>query len=420
MIARRLLASGGAGTFPVAQLEASELLAAPDGGWVWFVSRKAIRNDDETLVGYITGGGDVKASRILNADLSTVETTTIYDNFLVDDHEPPSFVVRGDGKVMAAFAYHLGPMYVGIGDTAGVLPAQADITNITSSVGTIDEGTYGFTYATILYLDDEDRYYIFFRYHNASLVPHFGYTYSDDDGATWAAMTLVANVTYHHVVKNGTGRLDFVLSDHPGFGEGDNPANKTSIYHMYYEGGDWFESDGTQIMASMPFALTDMTKVYDGSTTKAWLYDIALAGTDPVIAYVTFPGNDGSSHFYRRAHWTGSAWVNHDVIDGGGTFVTDLGVDAGQVYYSGGVCLDHSDPDVVYASVEVGSGRWDIYRMVTTDDGATWTSTALTDSGKNVRPVSVIDHSDALQVVWMRGTYESYFDYSTGTWGAGT
>ena len=133
------------------------------------------------------------------------------------------------------------------------------------------------------------------------------------------------------------------------------------------------------------------------------------------------PGNDGDEHIANRAHWTGSAWVNHEIADMGGYIPTStVGANPIERFYSGGVALDHSDPDIAYVSQEVGAGRWDIYRYRTTNNGATWTGSALTSSGKNLRPVSVIDHAPELQVVWMLGTYSDYVDYSVGISGAGT
>ena len=90
-----------------------------------------------------------------------------------------------------------------------------------------------------------------------------------------------------------------------------------------------------------------------------------------------------------------------------------------QSFYSGGVVLDQSDPSIAYVSVEVSVGRWDIYRNRTTDGGATWSSYALTSSGKNLRPVSVLNHAPDLQVLWLTGTYTNYITYSQGTAGAG-
>ena len=239
--------------------------------------------------------------------------------------------------------------------------------------------------------------------------------------STWEAGTLVCRVTYHLLAQDGD-RIHFCLSDHPEHGEGDNPLILTSVYHMYFEGGDWFESDGTEITAGQPFGLGDMTKVYDGSTTKAWVWDVAVDGDGyPRIAYATFPGNDGGEHVANRAHWTGSEWVNHEIADMGSYIPTSaVGANPIEVYYSGGVVLDHANPDVVYVAIGIGSDRWDVHRGTTGDDGASWGLTALTSSGKNVRPISVLGASAALQVVWMLGTYADYVDYSVGISGAGT
>lgn len=421
-LASLLAVAGGGGAFASAPpLAAFDITSAPEGGWVWFVSGKAIRNGDETIVGYLSES-DVKAVRIDNDDQSVIQTATLYNNFLDDDHEPPSFVVRPDGVILAAFAYHAGEAYVGIGPSAGVLPAQANVTNITSQLALpVVQGTHGYTYASIVHLSGPDRYYIFLRYHDEDQLPYFGYTYSDDGGATWADMTLVAHVTYHHLTQTGD-RLDFCLSDHPQHGEGDNPAIKTSVYHMYFEGGDWFESDGTQIVAAQPFGLADMTKVYDGSTTKAWVWDVAMDEGNPRIAYATFPGNDGDEHTANRAHWNGSAWVNHEITDMGTYIPTELATGGSilEVYYSGGVVLDHADPDVAWVSKGLGSDRWDIYRATTSNDGASWNLTPLTSSGKNIRPTPVVGHDGRIQVVWMSGPYESYTNYAVGTDGAGS
>ena len=91
MLGTRLLPSGSS-SFVVPSFEAFDITSAPEGGWVWFVSGKAVRNGDETLIGYLSES-DVKAVRVLNADHSVVETTTLYNNFLDDDHE--TAVLRG-------------------------------------------------------------------------------------------------------------------------------------------------------------------------------------------------------------------------------------------------------------------------------------------------------------------------------------
>jgi hypothetical protein len=418
---RLLMAARGSGGFTITTPAAFAIQSAPEGGGVWFGGPRALRNGSSTIVGYDIGtsGGDVKAAIIDNTSHAVLSTATLYDSFQVDDHDPPSFVVRPDGIIMAAFAYHVGEIYVGIGPSAGVLPAQANVTNITSQVGSLS-GSAGYTYASILYLESESRYYIFFRYHDPSSVPYVGYTYSDDDGATWAARTLVQQITYHRVVKNGTDRLDLVLSDHPLYGQGDNAAVHTSIYHSYYESGSWHGTNGGSL-GSLPIGNTAATLVYDGATSRAWLWDIAIDGTGtPVIVYVTYDETfpSGAWH-YEYARWTGSAWSTHIVADAGTAIAPTATPEHGN-NYAGGIVLDQSNPSVVWYSTDAIGGQFQIYRAVTSDSGATWTSTAITsDSAKNVRPSTVFGADPHLQVIWWSGTYTDYFNYSQGMVGAG-
>lgn len=418
MLARRLLIAGGGASFTAgAPLSTSTLTSPGEGGGVWFGSPRGYRDGGSTIIGYQTGtsSGDVKAVLVDNATKAVTSTVTHYDNFILDDHSPASYVVRPDGIIMAAFAYHVGELYVGIGTSPGVIPAQAQVTNITSQVGSIS-GLAGYTYGSIAYVPDEDRYYIFFRFHDTGGTAHLGYTYSDDDGATWAARTLVCVVTYHRVVNNGTDRLDIVVSNHP------DDAGNHDIRHMYFTGGEFYQSDGTHITATQPFAITDATQVWDGSTTMGWHWDIAVDGSGhPVVAFATFPGatNPGgpaTDHRYYDGRWSGSAWSTHEIAHGGGKIPTsDQPTGNPQSFYSGGVALDPSDPQrVLFSSNDIG-GAFQIYYAVTADGGATYTITALTsDSDKNVRPHWVVGHGDEVQGFYWYGTYANYKSYSQG------
>jgi hypothetical protein len=422
---RLLLAAGGDGAFVVpGAAEAFTITSAPEGGWVWFASPKAIQNGTDTIIGYIRDGGtggDVRAAVVDSATRTVTSTTMVYDNFLDDDHEPPSFVVRPDGKIMAALAYHVGEIYVGIGPSVGVIPDQAHLTNITSQVGSLSGGA-GYTYASIVYLDDEDRYYIFARYHDTGIHPHVVFTYSDDDGATWAPRTTVADITYHQVVKNGTGRLDLVMSDHPLFGQNDVAGVPVTIQHTYYD-GTWHQSDGSAV--TLPIANSgEATTVYDGSPATSWLWDIAIDGSGhPVIVFQVQddPFPTGAWH-YGYARWSGSAWVvNANIADAGGSI--DPGADPahGSTTYSGGIALDHEDPTRVLYSTDAGSTDHQVYLATTSNGGASFVVTQLTDdSAHNVRPIWVKDHTDALQGLWLHGTYNDYNDYSQGIKGFGT
>ncbi len=85
--------------------------------------------------------------------------------------------------------------------------------------------------------------------------------------------------------------------------------------------------------------------------------------------------------------------------------------------YSGGVTLDHENPFTVYLSKPV-NGIFEIFRYTTADSGHTWQSEQLTHDTPggmlNVRPYVPLNHKPGtVDVLWMRGTYTHYTDFST-------
>lgn len=423
------MAGGGSGSFVAPVLSAFALTTAPAGGWCWFNGPSAVHGSGKTYLGYLKGtNGDLCLRTVDDTTRAVSGETVIYPAFQQDDHDAPSILVRNsDGVICMAYALHVGDLYYGDAASAGALPPaipDARQRNITASAGggpTAPSGP-GYTYAGLAQLSAiADTLWIWCRWHDAGGTAHISYTKSTNNGTTWGARVDVAHVTYHQFAVNGSDRIDFVASQH---GDEATDPGDHSIYHFYYVASTdkYYKSDGTEITASRPFAMSDMSVVYADTGTHAWLWDIAIdASGKPVIVYATFPGNDGSDHRYNYARWTGSAWTNHEFATAGGRIPTgDQPAGNHQAFYSGGVCLDHADPRTVYASIGLGGGRWDMYRYRTGDGGATWSSAALTSSGKNIRPMAVQGADASLQAIWFEGTYTTYVDYSLRTMGAGT
>lgn len=433
LVSRRLLlVAGGGGSFtlptdPVPT--ASALTSAPAGGWCWFNGPSAVRDaaHGRSIIGYLKGtNGDLCLRTVDDTTLSVGSETVIYPAFERDDHDAPSILVKqSDGTIAMAYSTHVGDLYYGDGTSSGALPPaipDARQRNITSTVGS-RSGSAGYTYAGLAQVSAlSGTLFLFFRWHDSGGTAHLAYTKSTDDGATWSARQNVCVMTYHQFAVTGADRIDFVVSNHP------QDAGNHDIRHMYFvpSTSKWYQTDGTEITASKPFDYTNPTLVYDGSTTIGWLWDIAMdAGGKPCVVYATFPGavpnTSATDHRYNYGRWNGSAWVTTEIASAGGRIPTGDEPGANhQEFYSGGVCLDHSDPRIVYGSINVGSGRWDMYRYRTTDNGATFSSAALTSSGKHIRPISVQGHHASLQVIWFEGTYTTYVDYSLRTMGAGT
>ena len=428
MTARRLL-MGGSGSFapPPAGLTIAALTSAPHGGWCWFNGPSAVHGSGKSYIGYINGtNGDLCARTVDDTTLTVGAEQVVYPAFERDDHDAPSFLVRAsDDVICMAYSRHVGDLYYGDASTAGVLPPaipDARQRNITSVVGA-RSGSAGYTYAGLAQLSGvANTLFLFFRWHDSGGTTYLAYSKSTDNGTTWGARVNVLRMTYHKFAVNGSDRIDFVVSNHP------QESGNHDIRHLYFVPSTekWYQSDGTEITATKPFDYTNPTLVYDGSTTMGWLWDIATNGSGhPVVVYATFPGAvpnvSATDHRYNYGAWSGSAWSTHEFASAGGRILTgDQPSGNHQEFYSGGVCLDHSDPTIVYGSIGLGSDRWDMYRYVTADGGASFSSTALTSSGKNIRPMSVQGHDASLQVIWFAGTYTTYIDYSLATIGAGT
>jgi hypothetical protein len=142
----------------------------------------------------------------------------------------------------------------------------------------------------------------------------------------------------------------------------------------------------------------------------AWVWDVAFSHRRrPVIVYATFPRGAGAIYWY--AVFNEGRWVSHRMTDGGGS------ISPGTIEheYAGGIALDHSNPSVVYASVQVHGG-WEIQRWTTSDGGVRWTHTTVVpaDSTDNVRPVVPRGYTGGtMGLLWLRGPYRSYTTYRT-------
>lgn len=86
-------------------------------------------------------------------------------------------------------------------------------------------------------------------------------------------------------------------------------------------------------------------------------------------------------------------------------------------YYSGGIVIDHSNPNLVYLCRQT-SGRWHLEQWKTGDGGNTWSTltiaagTGATD--ENIRPCVPLNRpADTEMVLWLNGTYD-YWDFSRG------
>jgi hypothetical protein len=377
------------------------------GAWTFYNNPRGVRAGDYSVYGAINEFGDVIA-RTYNHTTQAESEIMFHEAFQLDDHANPAFLTRAsDSKIMAFYTRHndYENYYQRVLTNANDPTAWDNAIDIRSQIDNGDGG--GYSYAVPIQLSGEmsEPIYLFHRRGSSWYRGK-----SSDGGATWTTIKLLTNGAerpYFHAVANGDSRIDFVCTT-------GHPAEVIcSIYHGYYEAGNWYASDGTLVGADadMPFAPSDFTLVYDGTTTNSWNYDIAIDGSgNPVILFGTFPDLD-TDHRYYYGHWTGAAWDVNQICEAGGPMVAT----GDSRYYSGGCGLDHSNPNIVYVSREV-AGVFRIYKETTADGGASWTETAITDGTEHCyRPWVIEGHNGTMQLAYMRGQYIGYTDYTTRT-----
>lgn len=380
---------------------------ASDGAWSWFSDPRAVRYGNNTYIMVVNSAGNVYV-------LQYNHVTNVYASFLlhaalsVDDHSNGAVLIRPDGKIQCFYSTHSvngDLMLYRISTAAESIAAFGTEANIGSNTA----GTNGSTYSNPFYLPSEKKYYIFWR--GGDYLPAYA---TSVDGVTWTTAANLFSVSggnrpYVKYVSNGSNRIHFAFTDgHP-------DTIETSLYYCYYENGNFYKADGTLIKAigSLPITVTtEAEKIYNQAAHnnfEAWVWDIALDSNGyPVIVYTSYPST--TDHRYRYIRWNGSAWIDNEIISAG-TYLYSA-----EAHYSGGICLDHQDPNIIYFSKQE-LGSWNIYRGVTNDNGETWKIARVTNqynkSKKNMRPVSIWGADGGFDVLYMSGTYTTYISYST-------
>jgi hypothetical protein len=230
----------------------------------------------------------------------------------------------------------------------------------------------------------------------------WAYSTSTDGGATWAAQTVFFGqdtIPYLRICSNGLDRVDFAMSGSP------NVDSALKICHFYYSGGNYYKTDGTQISASLPLTVADITVVHT-DTDKVWVHDIQRNDSNGHIVIVFSKFVSTTDHRYYYAKWEGSGWQTNEIVAAGQYLY------AAEPYYSGGIVIDPSNLNVVYLSRQI-NGIFEIWKYIT-DDGSTWTGTAITQNSvqNNCRPV-VIRNNDIQKILWWEGLYSAYTSYKT-------
>lgn len=379
-----------------------------DGAWCWFSDPRAIYVDDKMFGGFVDKEGSIWA---FCYDPSTCQSKQykLFNKLDYDDHANPSIMALSDQRLVLFFSAHGGtknsPIYYAVSKYPSDISSWEEVQEINPEM----EGSLGVCYTNPVMLSDENnRVYLFFR--GRDFKPTCIYT---DDLKTWSQpINLVRNDPgygqggrpYTKITTNHKDKIFFAFTDaHPR----DRATN--SIYFMMYKNGKICKADGTVVSETLGSIIpSQVDKVYDATRTfdKAWIWDIAFDESEkPILVYARFSDRD-NKHSYWYARWNGIKWENHKITDAGQWFQRTEYVKEKPEYecnYSGGVYLDHENPNILYTSRPIND-RFEIEKWTFTGGKQKWITEAITYQSEkdNVRPFVVRNHRGSQpSVPWM-------------------
>lgn len=386
---------------------------AVDGAYCWFQDPRAIYSNNKTFYGSVDTEGDIEVRRYNHATGTVDQTALLKDNFNIDDHTAPSLYLTPNGKITVFWSAHNGDK-ISYRTTANA----GDLSSWGTSGLQVPTQGGDHDYSNPQYLANEGGGKTFLFWRGEAELPTL-ITSTNVGTASTPTWTTARNFfdtgfrrPYLKIVGDGDRTIHFFASK-------SHPVNvaHNSLYHFYYNGGYFYKSDGTLIKsvsqaAANPFSWDDVTRVYNATTNgnQAWNWDIALDEGNPVVSFATMD-TDQTDHVYHVSRWDGSAWNDNTVTTGGQWITQDPS------FYSGGIVLDHENPDIAYLST--GSGNdFDLEKW--TWDGTAWVQDSVVASDEeNIRPVVPRNHHPDLPVIWMGGEYTYFKPFQGGMYDTG-
>ncbi len=388
----------------------AELVAA--GGWTWYNDERAIVHGGNTFIAFNAGGGGsghLRAAR-LEHGTNAITTGTITTAGSLDDHVCPGLVRLPSGLLAAFYAQNPDTLVRYRFSTA------ADSVTGWGSIQTTPTTPFPTVYVQPRLLPTSGRLILFSRCIIDSSTRRHYYNVSADNAGTWGSWVEfmrppTTGIPYLIAQQSGDRIYLLVSTGHPVNGQ-------ASIYCGYAEWhtGDnalrFYRMDGTQL--SLPFNPSSLTLVYDGSTQRAWNWDIAVgADGHPRVLFSRYPANNGTDIRMMYSRWDGAAFTTPVDVRGASVGTS---LYAGEAFYTGGACFDGNDPDAIYLSAEVTAGVYELQKWRTNDVGLTWAKVRDISTGTvgqdNIRPISPVGHGATDAVYWMRTAYTAYDNWS--------
>ncbi len=414
-----------------------------DGAYTWYNDSRALFHNGQLYFGYVRAADSKTTLSVFN--LQSGLTTNLWASAFtqLDDHNNPGLLAKSDGTLLAIFSRHISDQYFAY--------RRSSVTNPVSAAGWNAEQTLplsgaGMTYANPFQLSGESgKIFNFCR--NQNFNPTV-YT-STDGGASWSAPQLFIQTgtggtirPYVKYASDGASRMDFLYTD----GHPRDVAN--SLYHLYYQGGAFYKTDGTLVKnyVSLPILHDSGERgsvIYQYSdadspspdqwipTGRAWCWETAYQtnGAPACVFTVQRDKITGSTQgtddriYYYYARWIGTNWQKRFIAQAGRPIY------AAENDYAGGICLDPQDVNTIYLSSNAqnpfsltdttnvtlsASQRYELWRGTTTNGGLTfaWQPITTNSAVDNLRPYVPRRNGGERCVLWVRGTYTSYTSYA--------
>lgn len=411
-----------------------------DGAWTWYNDPRAVFHNGALYFGYVRSDG---RSALSAFNPQTGAKTDLFTSALsqFDDHNNPALLVKSDGRMLALHARHGSDQFFSYRYSFTTNPVTAANW---SAEQTIPNTGAGVTYANPYQLANEGG-----KIYNHMRDLNFNPTIitSTNGGTNWSLPQLF--------IQNGGGSIrpyvkyssDYISRIEYLYTDG-HPRNITnSLYHLYYEGGAFYKTDGALVknLSSLPIqhgSGETGSVIYQYSeaptndpnahipTGRAWCWEVVRpTNGNPVCLFtvqldqVTGPNWFDDRIYYYYARWTGTEWQKRFIAQAGRPLYSS------EDDYAGGICGDPQNPNVIYISSNAqnpfnlsdttnvtlrANERYEIFRGTTADGGLTfsWEQITTNSAKDNFRPYIPRHQGGAPPVVvWFRGTYPTFTTY---------
>jgi hypothetical protein len=395
-------------------------LLAADAAKTWFNMPTALYDSGAYFVGSISSTGDVNFHKMQNDVVWTERLKTALE---LDDHNDAAHTKLPAGRIASFYSKHATGTE---GFHYSVSNTPSPDTQTFNAEVLVNNGGEGTSYSKPVYLSADGYVRNFFRSGSSALVTmpqKMSKALATDveaGTAAWVNSSIFQATnqrTYAHCVGNGVDRIDFFVTDgHPN-------EIATSVYHFYMQviaGVErYFKSDGTEILAALPFEVsTNATLIDDTTGGRCWNWNIKLgADGKPRVLFTKYPSSTGARGVaftdveYWHGRWTGSAWVKTRLATG------QISLYAQENHYAGGLCFDGNTTDTIYQCRVVNpTDKYSLSEWTFNETTAVATKVRDISTDQNFhqfRPFSAVGHGDDAVVFFLYGRYTTYADYAT-------